>query len=192
MPRFSKKRARVEEDASDGGDAGQASAPAKKVKSKESKQKEAKPKEAKSKEPTALGSGVDNEGNPYWEVSRVADKHPVAVSTPTDSWEFPQISAKRRVGIAKFNKMVLVNIREYYDQAGELKPGKKGISLTLDQYQALLKNAPAINAELRKMGEDVQDVEASTADPPAESPRPPSRDKRAKANIEATSDEESS
>ncbi|EJT80446.1 hypothetical protein GGTG_00445 [Gaeumannomyces tritici R3-111a-1] len=169
MPRFSKKRARVEEDASDGGDAGQASAPAKKVKSKESKQKEAKPKEAKSKEPTALGSGVDNEGNPYWEIS-----------------------AKRRVGIAKFNKMVLVNIREYYDQAGELKPGKKGISLTLDQYQALLKNAPVINAELRKMGEDVQDVEASTADPPAESPRPPSRDKRAKANIEATSDEESS
>ncbi|KLU88437.1 hypothetical protein MAPG_07423 [Magnaporthiopsis poae ATCC 64411] len=165
MPRFGKKRARVEEDASDDGDAGPASAPAKKVKSKETK-----PKEAKSKEPAALGSGVDGEGNPYWEIS-----------------------AKRRVGIAKFNKMVLVNIREYYDQGGELKPGKKGISLTLDQYQALLKNAPAINAELRKMGEDVQDVEASTVDPPTEAPRPPSRDKRAKkANIEATSDEESS
>lgn len=44
------------------------------------------------------------------------------------------------------------------------------------------------------MGEDVQDVEVSTVDPPAEAPRPPSRDKKPakKANIEATSDEESS
>ena len=31
----------------------------------------------------------------------------------------------RRVGISKFKGKVLVNIREYYENNGELKPGKK-------------------------------------------------------------------
>lgn len=88
MPRFSKKRARDEEDASDDGDAGPASAPAKKVKSKETKSKETKPKEAKPKEPAALGSGVDDEGNPYWEVIRVR-----AQVSPHGSQARPRLTA---------------------------------------------------------------------------------------------------
>lgn len=36
-----------------------------------------------------------------------------------------QLSSKRRVNVTTFNKALLVNIREYYEAGGELKPGKK-------------------------------------------------------------------
>lgn len=36
-----------------------------------------------------------------------------------------QLSSKRRVNVSKFNKALLINIREYYEAGGELKPGKK-------------------------------------------------------------------
>lgn len=36
-----------------------------------------------------------------------------------------QLSSKRRVNVTKFNKALLINIREYYEAGGELKPGKK-------------------------------------------------------------------
>ncbi|KAL6710461.1 hypothetical protein ACN47E_008509 [Coniothyrium glycines] len=66
-------------------------------------------------------------------------------------------SGKRRVTVSDFNKSTLVSIREYYTtDAGELKPGKKGISLTIDQYNALLAAAPLIEAALAK--KDIQVV----------------------------------
>ncbi len=36
-----------------------------------------------------------------------------------------QLSSKRRVNVTKFNNALLINIREYYEADGELKPGKK-------------------------------------------------------------------
>lgn len=73
-------------------------------------------------------------------------------------------------------------------------PGKKGISLTVPQYEALVKAMPAISEKLRAMGHDVEDVEEDGGAPTAvEAPKPAAKDKsRAKkSNIEATSDEES-
>lgn len=41
-----------------------------------------------------------------------------------------QLSMKRFVNVHTFNGKILVDIREYYeDDAGELKPGRKGDSL---------------------------------------------------------------
>ncbi|KAA8626660.1 PC4 domain containing protein [Pyrenophora tritici-repentis] len=60
-------------------------------------------------------------------------------------------SGKRRLTVSDFNKNTLVSIREYYStDSGEMRPGKKGISLTIDQYNTLLAAAPLIEATLKK------------------------------------------
>ncbi|GMF65125.1 unnamed protein product [Phytophthora lilii] len=48
-----------------------------------------------------------------------------------------QLSNKRRVTVRYFRKGVLIDLREFYDQDGVSKPGKKGISLSKEQWTAL-------------------------------------------------------
>jgi hypothetical protein len=48
-----------------------------------------------------------------------------------------QLSPKRRVTVRYFHNSVLVDIREFYDQDGVSKPGRKGISLSKAQWIAL-------------------------------------------------------
>ncbi|KAF5672974.1 RNA polymerase II transcriptional coactivator [Fusarium denticulatum] len=113
--------------------------------------------------------GKDDDGNPFWELSN-----------------------KRRVGVSEFSKKTFVNIREYYDKDGKTLPGKKGISLSIEQYNAFLKAAPQINAALRAKGLVVEgDVanEPDTALIPAAKAKK-ERKKSPKANIETTSEEE--
>ncbi|KAL9567988.1 hypothetical protein ACKAV7_007816 [Fusarium commune] len=113
--------------------------------------------------------GKDDDGNPYWELSN-----------------------KRRVGVSDFSKKTFVNIREYYDKDGKTLPGKKGISLSIEQYNAFLKAVPHINAALRAKGLVVEgDVanEPDTALIPAAKVKK-ERKKSPKANIETTSEEE--
>ncbi|KAG9091293.1 hypothetical protein FRC06_000634 [Ceratobasidium sp. 370] len=65
-----------------------------------------------------------------------------------------EISGKRRVTVRSFNGMKLVDIREMYaDKAtGELKPGKKGISLAEEQFMGLIKAHSAITEALNQLG----------------------------------------
>ena len=47
-----------------------------------------------------------------------------------------QISSKRKVTVRDFRGKALIDIREFYTKdSGELAPGRKGISLTVEQYQ---------------------------------------------------------
>ncbi|KAF3018220.1 hypothetical protein E8E14_012776 [Neopestalotiopsis sp. 37M] len=111
-------------------------------------------------------SGKDSDGNSWW-----------------------SLSGKRRVGISEFQKKPYINIREYWtDNDGNMKPGKKGISLPLEQYNALLKAIPAINAELIAQGLDVAEIPSGA---PSKATEKPSSDKKSKkSNIEETSDED--
>ncbi|EGZ25873.1 hypothetical protein PHYSODRAFT_297366 [Phytophthora sojae] len=54
------------------------------------------------------------------------------------------LSNKRRATVRYFRNGVLIDIREFYDQDGVSKPGKKGISLSMEQWTALQKIADEI------------------------------------------------
>ncbi|GAA0138246.1 general transcription factor [Lithospermum erythrorhizon] len=46
-----------------------------------------------------------------------------------------EISKNRRVSVRNWNGKIFVDIREFYVKDGKTLPGKKGISLTMDQWK---------------------------------------------------------
>jgi len=65
-----------------------------------------------------------------------------------NSWQLDKL---RFVKVSEFKGKTYVNLREYYmDPQGELKPGKKGISLPLHQWSKLKDFIPEIDAALKK------------------------------------------
>ncbi|KAL2141798.1 hypothetical protein VTI28DRAFT_1935 [Corynascus sepedonium] len=120
------------------------------------------------KAPKDLKQNRDAEGNPYWEIGN-----------------------NRRIGTSKFKGATLVSIREYYTAPDvELRPGKKGISLSLDQYRALLQVIPELNEQLRSDGHEVGHIPAAEASAFLGMADKSTKPKSQKANIDATSDEE--
>jgi len=63
-----------------------------------------------------------------------------------ESWP---LDKTRMVKINEFKGRVFVDIREYYEANGELKPGKKGISLSASQYQKLKEILPEVDEALK-------------------------------------------
>ncbi len=61
------------------------------------------------------------------------------------------LSDTRFVKIEKFNGTYLVNIREYFSQNGQRLPSKKGISLSMDQFECLKKYIAKIDYDLKKL-----------------------------------------
>jgi hypothetical protein len=51
----------------------------------------------------------------------------------------------------------LVNIREYYQVDGEEKPGKKGIALRVNQWNALRDMIPSIDAHLLPVADNSEE-----------------------------------
>ena len=47
------------------------------------------------------------------------------------------LDKRKRVTVHKFKGQLKVDIREYYDDNGTMKPGKKGLSLNLDNWNKL-------------------------------------------------------
>ncbi|KAI0838646.1 PC4-domain-containing protein [Hypoxylon sp. FL0890] len=130
----------------------------------------------KAKTSRATDSGKDDEGNSFW-----------------------SLGGTRRATVSTFKGKTFINIREYYtDAAGDLKPGKKGIMLTPEQYNKLLEAIPSINAELGDKGHGTPAL--SSVAPAEDAPDSPEKtkpakkaksdEKKAKANIEATSEED--
>jgi len=83
---------------------------------------------------SSAGSGgsykTDSNGDPYWEISRL-----------------------RRVTVSSFKGKTMVNVREYYEKDGLELPGKKGISMPVEQFSAIAKLLPDIEDAIKKKGE---------------------------------------
>ncbi|KUI74171.1 Putative RNA polymerase II transcriptional coactivator [Cytospora mali] len=152
-------------------------------------------KKAKKSSSSSDGKNVDDEGNTFWEYTdgRILTIAPQAADS------ICQLSNKRRIVVQKFKGNVYVNLREYYEdkKTGAMKPGMKGIMLSVEQYQTLLGTVPDINKELRKNGVNIGD-EGAEADvdggddgdsdeKPVTSTKKEKKSK--KSNFEATSDE---
>ncbi|KUJ15711.1 uncharacterized protein LY89DRAFT_670257 [Mollisia scopiformis] len=112
------------------------------------------------------------------------------------SWELSSGKNPKRVGVSDFKNMTLIRIGETYEKDGEYLPGKKGISLTVDQYKALLEALPSVTAHLESQSIQIGPSAVDEDDEMVEETKPQKKIKakkekpKAKSNIEATSDEE--
>ncbi|KAL6614655.1 hypothetical protein ACP70R_036925 [Stipagrostis hirtigluma subsp. patula] len=64
-----------------------------------------------------------------------------------------RLSTKRRVTLSEFKGKTLVSIREFYVKDGKEVPTSKGISLTVEQWEAFRNAVPAIEDAIKKLGE---------------------------------------
>ncbi|KAJ7497324.1 transcriptional Coactivator p15-domain-containing protein [Mycena latifolia] len=120
------------------------SKPSKKVKTEEVEQDELNeseneaPLKAKSKAKT---EDLETEGG--------------GVQSTADGEKFIDLGKNKRATVRSFKGTTLLDIREFYtDKAsGEAKPGKKGISLGVDQWEELKRVAPKLDqliADIKK------------------------------------------
>ena len=79
-------------------------------------------------------------------------KSSVNTANSNDESSF-ELSGKRRVTVRKFRSSILIDIREYYEDkaSGEDRPGKKGISLTKEQYEKLKELLPEIDSAVKNI-----------------------------------------
>lgn len=59
-----------------------------------------------------------------------------------------ELAPKRRVTVRDFKGKLLVDVREYYGEEGDMKPGAKGLSLSADQWATLEAHAPEVSSRL--------------------------------------------
>ncbi|CAD6591861.1 MAG: hypothetical protein ASARMPREDX12_005467 [Alectoria sarmentosa] len=117
------------------------------------------------------------------------------VGKKKDGEGFWELTSKRRVGISEFKGKNMINIREYYEKDGEALPGKKGISLPIEQFNTLIKLLPQIETALAEKGESIErpdygGVVASAAVDEDDDEEDEEVEKKGKKNFEETSDEE--
>ncbi|CAO2166103.1 unnamed protein product [Urochloa humidicola] len=62
-----------------------------------------------------------------------------------------RLSSKRRVTLSEFKGKTLVSIREFYFKDGKELPTSKGISMTVEQWEAFRNAVPAIEDAIKKL-----------------------------------------
>ncbi|XP_013378596.1 activated RNA polymerase II transcriptional coactivator p15 [Lingula anatina] len=85
------------------------------------------------------------------EKPKPAEKPKPSSSKGKDGEEMFQLSKMRYVTVSEFRGKCFVNIREYYESDGEMKPGKKGIALNAEQWTRLKEQMEEIDAKLKSM-----------------------------------------
>ncbi|KAM0947516.1 putative transcription factor ssDNA-binding-TF family [Dioscorea sansibarensis] len=62
-----------------------------------------------------------------------------------------RLTKKRLITLQRYNGTTLVSIREYFERDGKQLPTTKGISLPIDQWEALKNAIPAIESGIEKL-----------------------------------------
>nr|CAH8827527.1 unnamed protein product [Trichobilharzia regenti] len=74
-------------------------------------------------------------------------------TTTSGGEQLIDLTGKKFACVRDFRGKVFVDIREYYEDksSGELKPGKKGISLNLEQWEYLKSSINDLDEDVKKM-----------------------------------------
>ena len=99
----------------------------------EQKEEQISEKEEK-KEKKLLGKKREKEKNKEKKEKKKEENDDIIVGEKEVAFLLDQ---RKRVTVHKFKGQLKVDIREYYDDKGEMKPGKKGLSLNLDNWNKL-------------------------------------------------------
>eukprot|EP00245_Coleochaete_scutata_P018673 TRINITY_DN9845_c0_g1_i1.p1 TRINITY_DN9845_c0_g1~~TRINITY_DN9845_c0_g1_i1.p1 ORF type:complete len:104 (+),score=39.69 TRINITY_DN9845_c0_g1_i1:62-373(+) len=89
--------------------------------------------------------GSEDEEEDVEEESPKRSKGKKASAVDEDGTVVCELSKNRRVTVRSFKGTVFVDIREFYEKNDVWLPGKKGISLTVDQWKALKKGIAEID-----------------------------------------------
>ncbi|NXF52603.1 TCP4 polymerase, partial [Oceanites oceanicus] len=109
------------------------------------------------------GPGEEERKKRKKEMSSKSEKRLKAEANPSKVTEEPpgqggeeegmfQIGKMRYVRVSCFKGKVLVDIREFYaDKEGCMKPGRKGIALSAEQWNQLKEIIPEIDVAVKKL-----------------------------------------
>lgn len=87
-------------------------------------------------------SGPDDQNPPPSKKSKESSKSKESGDKSNQQWV---LERQRKVSINEFRGHKLIDIREYYEKDGKSLPGKKGISLSVDEWKKLLAIAEEVN-----------------------------------------------
>lgn len=85
----------------------------------------------------------------YYKKIIILQRTPVKKSKKEDGTVF-ELSKNRRVTVRSFKGKTYVDIREFFQKDDGWAPGKKGISLTPEQWEKLLENVDAIKDAIKE------------------------------------------
>ncbi|KAI0326603.1 PC4-domain-containing protein [Cubamyces sp. BRFM 1775] len=76
----------------------------------------------------------------------------VKVGVNESGEKYVDLGKKRRATVRQFKGATFLDIREFYGDDNDLKPGKKGISLNKEQWETLKKSSEVIDKFFAKVG----------------------------------------
>ncbi|BGP40389.1 hypothetical protein JCM10450v2_004371 [Rhodotorula kratochvilovae] len=114
-----------------------------KKKAKKEKSGSGSPQPAKDKKPVKAAKGAKKDD----ERRKVGDSRRASSELLTDDKgdKYVDLGKNKRVVVSDFKGKTLIQIREYYNDAGEWKPGKKGIALPIEAWDRLKKAVNVID-----------------------------------------------
>ncbi|XP_025411807.1 RNA polymerase II transcriptional coactivator [Sipha flava] len=102
-------------------------------------------------EDSTSDSGPDDR-NPPPKKSKPADKGSSKKTNSNEEEHSWSLDKNRFVKVREFRGKLFVDIREFYEKNGELLPGKKGISLSMGQWNKLKEHIDDIQESVEKLG----------------------------------------